>query len=165
MIKFTFILLGIISFSACSKETYTYSGKEFKVYYSVCKEANRIEALDLSNNGPEIEGKTYDLKSVKYLNLSGKGILTLDPRICSLTSLKILILNENEGINLPPCLFKMKNLKVLSLIGCRLEGLPQGLYKMTNLEQLAVMGNSFSEEELKHLKQSLPKTKVIAYLD
>ncbi|GAB3336633.1 hypothetical protein GCM10027429_20170 [Marivirga atlantica] len=143
---------------------YNYDRDEYRVKEDL-KKCNNCDALDLSGSDDMVPDNVYNFKQLEYLNLANKNLDMLNSRVCELSNLKYLFLDSNDGIQLPECLYDMNNLKILSLSSCNMKELPQGLNKLTNLKILTILGNRFDEKRLEELRESLPNTKIIAYLD
>ena len=158
-------IIALLFFSNCSRETYSYEGKEYKVYTELRNDNHDIQALDLSGRPEQISRRLYELENLVYLNLSEMGLDSVPPEICELKSLKVLLLNKNESVKIPSCLFGMTNLEVISILGCRYKHIPARFGDMSNLKMFVIMANDFTEDELRYFKERMPNTKIVSYLD
>ncbi|MEH2259491.1 COR domain-containing protein [Nostoc sp.] len=83
-------------------------------------------------------------KKLTKLDLSGRGLTTLPPKIGQLTNLQTLYLYNNQLSSLPPEIGQLTNLQTLNLYNNQLSSLPSEIAQLTNLQSLYLDSNQLS---------------------
>ena len=101
-----------------------------------------------------------NMTNLKELYLSVNQLTTLPESIVRLTNLEELSLSSNQLTTLPDSIGRLTNLENLYLRDNQLTSLPESIGRLTNLENLSLERNQLSEEEVRRIKQLLPKTDI-----
>jgi hypothetical protein len=108
-----------------------------------------------------IPDEVFALKELRSLNLVGKGLLELSPRIGELVFLRRLDLARNSLSSLPMALTELDELEELDLADNQLITVIGVLRKLPALRFCWLSGNPLSPEELNQLRNVLPQLEII----
>jgi hypothetical protein len=100
--------------------------------------------------------RVFDLKDLRYLNLVGKGLTELSPRISELVFLKRLDLARNSLTSLPAALAELDELEDLDLADNQLSNVLDVLRELPRLRSCALAGNRLPGDEMDQLRSELP---------
>lgn len=100
-----------------------------------------------------------ELKTIKKLNLSDKGVVDLSDKIGHLVSLKELYLDNNSLKAIPREIGNLTNLETLSIVNNGLKKLPREIGNLKSLKVLALGDNDL--RELPHEIGDLSKLEII----
>jgi len=100
--------------------------------------------------------RVFDLRELRYLNLVGKGLLELSPRIGELAFLRRLDLARNSLTSLPMALAELDDLEDLDLADNQLSTVIGVLRKLPSLRHCWLAGNALPAEEIGQLQSELP---------
>lgn len=84
----------------------------------------------------------WELRSLKYLDLSGNALSTLPSEIGKLTKLEFLDVSGNAIRTLPRSIAHLNSLESLLLSGNKLTALPEAIGKLSNLRNLSLHRNN-----------------------
>jgi hypothetical protein len=110
---------------------------------------------------PAIPNEVFALRELRSLNLVGKGIIDLSPRIQELTSLKQLVLARNSLSSLPMALAHVDELEELDLADNQLSSVIDVLGCMPALRFCVLTGNPISTEEIDQLRSQNPDAEIL----
>lgn len=99
--------------------------------------------LNLRQTGLYCRTRIGKLKILKYLNLHGNAITSLQEEIGQLTQLQILIVLKNKLTALPLSIAKLNQLQVLDIESNVIDSLPTTFAQLTHLKCLRFSKNSF----------------------
>jgi len=105
-----------------------------------------------------LEQAMAESADVKLLGLADAGLKEL-PDLSIFTNLEELTVYGNQLVDLPSSLRACQKLKRINLFRNPLHKVPDVLFDLPQLEQV-ILGNSVSEDELKRLREALPKAEV-----
>ncbi|XP_057995502.1 putative disease resistance protein RGA3 isoform X1 [Hevea brasiliensis] len=105
-----------------------------------------LRVVDLGDYRREVPSSIYNLKHLRYLDLSFVGIIELPDSIARLQKLQVLIIRSNDHlVRLPDSIVRLQNLQVLILDYCgMLQGLPKDIKKLVDLRHLSFYRCNFS---------------------
>lgn len=92
-------------------------------------------------------------EEVTELDLTGRKLDKLDPRIAELQSLRILTLDRNRFSKFPAVITKLTSLEELSIAENQLTKVPGSLKKLKNLKYLDVRSNKFSDGQIDVIRE------------
>lgn len=95
--------------------------------------------------------RLFDLQELRYLNLVGKGLLELSPRIAELAFLRRLALARNSLSALPMALTQLDELEDLDLADNQLNSVIDVLRELPSLRHCSLANNPLSPEEISEL--------------
>jgi hypothetical protein len=107
-----------------------------------------------------VPDRVFEFKELRSLNLVGKGLIELSPRIADLAFLKRLHLARNSLTSLPMALAELDELEDLDLGDNQLSTVIGVLRKLPSLRFCALAGNPLPAEELDQLRAGLPQLQV-----
>jgi hypothetical protein len=107
-----------------------------------------------------IPGRVFDFKELRSLNLVGKDLLELSPRIGELEFLKRLDLARNSLSSLPMALAQLDELEDLDLADNQLNTVGGVLRKLPALRHCWLTGNPLSPQEIGQLQRDLPQVEI-----
>jgi Leucine-rich repeat (LRR) protein len=121
------------------------------------------KTLNLSHkNLVKIDMAVFDQTNLTELNVSYNNLTgALPSQIGKLKNLKILNASNNEMTGVPAEVGQLTNLEILDLSNNKLTGLPNELANLKNLKTLNLSGNQYSEQDLKIIRDSLPRVNYI----
>lgn len=109
-----------------------------------------------------VPDRVFDFKELRSLNLVGKGLLELSPRLGELPFLKRLDLARNSHTSLPMALAELNELEELDLADNQLSTVIGVLRNLPALRRCWLAGNPLAEGELNELRRELPRVEFIA---
>ena len=112
-----------------------------------------------------IPERLFDFKELRSLNLVGKALIELSPRIGELTFLKRLALARNSLSSLPMALTELDELEELDLADNQLSTVIGVLRRMPGLRYCWLTGNPLSPEEVNQLQSELPHVQFTFSMD
>ncbi len=126
------------------------------------KVLKRIRYFDASHNQIETPpNAVVGMRRLTYLDLSYNNIVKVPSGIGNLKQLEKLNLSHNKIEKVHRRLMYAPKLVELDLSYNNISKLPDTLYRLKKLKTLNLTGNPISEKELKKIKKTLPKVKVI----
>lgn len=102
------------------------------------------------------------LEQLEFLDLSNHFITDLPTQIGRLKNLRALRINNNQLRSIPAEIGSLKQLEELELSVNQLSKLPNEIQGLDRLQQLQLDFNPIKLEELDHLQQLLPNTRILA---
>lgn len=108
-----------------------------------------------------VPDRVFDFKELRSLNLVGKGLLELSPRIGELMFLQRLDLARNSLTSLPMTLTGLDELQELDLTDNQLSTVIGVLLKMPSLRYCWLAGNPIPGEEISQLRSELSQGEFI----
>ena len=117
------------------------------------------KVLDLSNQGlKSIPSYVFNRTDLEELNVSRNSLTgAIQAEIRHLSRLKILDASDNSMTGVPAEIGQLQNLEVLDLSNNQLTGLPNELGNLKNLKVFNISGNQYSQQDLDHIINDLPK--------
>ncbi|GAB3646150.1 hypothetical protein GCM10028791_05630 [Echinicola sediminis] len=97
------------------------------------------------------------LKKLKVVGLGDNKFEQVPEELYQLDKLEMLDLGKNKIAFIDEEIAKLQHLKVLNLSHNKLRSLPSSIKELKNLERLYLKGNSIPKEEIKQLKEDMPK--------
>jgi hypothetical protein len=124
--------------------------------------ARRIQHLLFSGDlqFTTIPDEVFELKELRSLNLVGKGLIELSPRIAALGFLKRLELARNSLSSLPMALAELDELEELDLSENQLSNIAGVLRKLPVLRFCNLRENPLSPEEIEELRSEMPEVEI-----
>jgi Leucine rich repeat/SMI1 / KNR4 family (SUKH-1) len=104
-----------------------------------------------------VPDRVFEFKELRSLNLVGKGLIELSPRVAELAFLQRLDLARNSLTSLPMALAELDELEDLDLADNQLSTVIGVLRRLPNLRFCALSGNPLPPEELSQLQSELPQ--------
>lgn len=105
---------------------------------------------------PTIPDQVFEFTELRSLNLVGKGLIELSPRVAELAFLKRLDLARNSLSSLPMALTQLDELEDLDLADNQMSTVIGVLRKLPGLRYCALTGNPLSAEESNGLRTEMP---------
>jgi hypothetical protein len=109
----------------------------------------------------QIPAEIFALKDLQALNLVGKGLLEISPRIAELAFLKRLDLARNSISTLPMVLMQLDELEELDLADNLISDVDL-LQRMPALKWVSLRGNPIDPERLEQLQDTLEDVEIIS---
>jgi hypothetical protein len=104
-----------------------------------------------------VPDRVFDFKELRSLNLVGKGLLELSPRIGELKFLKRIDLARNSLSSLPMALAELDDLEELDLADNQLTTVIDVIRKLPGLRHCWLAGNPIPVEEINQLRNESPQ--------
>lgn len=119
-----------------------------------------LTSLNRSNQGlTKLPPEILQMINLQYLDVSSNRLTgALPAEIRFLQNLEILDISNNEMTGLPAELGQLAKLRVLNASNNKLTGIPHELGNLQDLEVLDLSDNDISGEDLKIIRDKLPKS-------
>lgn len=122
-----------------------------------------LTSLNRSNQGlTKLPPEILQMTNLQHLDISSNRLTgALPAEIRFLQNLEILDISNNGMTGLPAELGQLSELRVLNASNNKLTGIPHELGNLQNLEVLDLSDNDISQDDLKIIRDRLPKTEII----
>jgi len=119
-----------------------------------------LTSLNRSDQGlTKLPPEILQMTNLQYLDVSSNRLTgALPAEIRHLQNLEILDISNNQMTGLPAELGQLAKLRVLNASNNKLTGIPHELGNLQNLEVLDLSDNDISHEDVKIIREKLPKT-------
>lgn len=108
-----------------------------------------------------VPDRLFDFSELGSLNLVGKGLLELSPRIGELLFLKRLDLARNSLASLPMAMAELDELEELDLADNQLSTVIDVVRKLPGLRHCWLAGNPLAEDEISQLRREMPQVEFL----